>query len=630
MPHRDGTLHRTEPVRERKRRRKALQTTHRAVKTIIEPPMSQYLYGLTPPGPPTGQHMPTPDPNSGVTFAKLQGNSRNADIQFYMNFYRRKLRQWTPEWLAQNAALMQDVPTGEPMGPNHPSILKWTDTLSLAHAHRQTHIDDATSRTPAKVPDPETVALVYKMFLQQKHPPDADGKVQIRYHHAVAQAKEALQKLTGHPRALATWYGAVIRRDPAVSLPNDHELLILRACQESGLTPTDWNEISRFPAGPIALTFHTATPEAAAAAWAAVTTFPGDSELPTNACIDIAAKQMSALDHTGALTSYEPVLHSFYLHSVDYTRAGLKPDQLVAHSMIEETRHHKLVKAAPKQIQAVLKYAQNRLKESPGETLPQLGWEMWLFLADTPPKYTPNEPEPHGGPPHTNDELLTVPPLGQEDLETRTEPRPPSVPSKTWLHTAQHDPERPPHGTVTELKKRGWTERLIKALLGDPDRTTRNPVFRKAAPMRLYLRDRVEAAEQHPTFQDHITKSAKRRASAAKTAQRRTNDVVREAATAELLWMCPTRSLRELHDISERTQHTETNSTRVDFLITFCSNHEIAAPQIPRGKPGTAQAHAVLIARLCQEITLHWPALHDECSNRIARANTDPRRESGG
>ena len=96
MPHRDGTLHRTEPVRERKRRRKALQTTHRAVKTIIEPPMSQYLYGLTPPGPPTGQHMPTPDPNSGVTFAKLQGNSRNADIQFYMNFYRRKLRQWTP------------------------------------------------------------------------------------------------------------------------------------------------------------------------------------------------------------------------------------------------------------------------------------------------------------------------------------------------------------------------------------------------------------------------------------------------------------------------------------------------------------------------------------------------------
>ena len=334
------------------------------------------------------------------------------------------------------------------------------------------------------------------MFLQQKHPPDADGKVQIRYHHAVAQAKEALQKLTGHPRALATWYGAVIRRDPAVSLPNDHELLILRACQESGLTPTDWNEISRFPAGPIALTFHTATPEAAAAAWAAVTTFPGDSELPTNACIDIAAKQMSALDHTGALTSYEPVLHSFYLHSVDYTRAGLKPDQLVAHSMIEETRHHKLVKAAPKQIQAVLKYAQNRLKESPGETLPQLGWEMWLFLADTPTQVhskrtrAPRRATPHqrrtadgtpagpGGPRNTHRTPATVGPL--EDLAPHRPARPRETPArdrdrteKARLDRASHQsaPGRPgPHHPQSRVQK-GRTHAAVPAGPGRSRRT---------------------------------------------------------------------------------------------------------------------------------------------------------------
>ena len=631
MPHRDGNPHRTETGQERHRRRKALQNTHRVMKPIIEPPMDQYLYGLTPPELPTGHHMPMADPDSSVTFVKLEMNGSIADIEFYTNFYRRKLRQWTPEWLAQNAALMKDVPTEEPIGPNHPTIQKWVHNLSRAHALRQMAIHQATSRTPVKAPDPEIAALVYKMFLQQRKPPDADRKVQIRYHHAVAQAKEALQKLTGHPRAVATWYGAVIRRDPAVSLPNDHELLILRACQESGLTPTHWNEISRLPAGPVALTFNEATPEAAAAAaWAAVTTFPKHSPPPTDDCVNIAAKELSALDHTAALTSYEPVLHSFYLHSVDHPRAGLDSDHLFAHSLIKESRHHELVRTASKQTQAVLRYAQNRLTESPGETLPQLGWEMWLFLADTPPKYTPTDHEPHGGPPHANDELLTVPRLGQEDFKTRTEPRPPSVPSKTWVHTARHDPQGPPHGTVAELKKRGWTERLIKALLGDPDRSTNNPAFKKAAPIPLYRRDRVEAAEQHPTFQDHITKSAKRRASAAETAQRRTNDVVRKAATAELLWICPTRSLRELHDISERAPHTRTDSPGMDFLINFCSNYEIAASQIPWGKPGALQADAVLIARLCREITLHWPALKDECSNRIARSNTNPPGEYGG
>lgn len=51
--------------------------------------------------------------------------------------------------------------------------------------------------------------------------------------------------------------------------------------------------------------------------------------------------------------------------------------------------------------------------------------------------------------------------------------------------------------TLTGLRsKRGWTDKMIREMLGDPDKTATNPHYSTAAPMKLYLVKRVEAMEQ--------------------------------------------------------------------------------------------------------------------------------------
>lgn len=62
--------------------------------------------------------------------------------------------------------------------------------------------------------------------------------------------------------------------------------------------------------------------------------------------------------------------------------------------------------------------------------------------------------------------------------------------------------------TAGDLKRRGWTDRLIKMFLGSPDRTLPNPHVKSGSPKRLYLASRVEAIEQNGTeFREQRSRS---------------------------------------------------------------------------------------------------------------------------
>jgi hypothetical protein len=50
------------------------------------------------------------------------------------------------------------------------------------------------------------------------------------------------------------------------------------------------------------------------------------------------------------------------------------------------------------------------------------------------------------------------------------------------------------------LKERGWTESMIRDLLGRPDLRVDNPYYKSAAPMRLWRLQRAEAIEASPEF----------------------------------------------------------------------------------------------------------------------------------
>ncbi|MFV0127032.1 hypothetical protein ACLGI4_04835 [Streptomyces sp. HMX112] len=60
--------------------------------------------------------------------------------------------------------------------------------------------------------------------------------------------------------------------------------------------------------------------------------------------------------------------------------------------------------------------------------------------------------------------------------------------------------DRMTYVTHVGLRERGWTDAMVRELLGDPDVQGRNPRQWSVAPVRLYLLARVEAVERAPEF----------------------------------------------------------------------------------------------------------------------------------
>ena len=73
-----------------------------------------------------------------------------------------------------------------------------------------------------------------------------------------------------------------------------------------------------------------------------------------------------------------------------------------------------------------------------------------------------------------------------------------------------------PHGaaatetylTMARLRERGWTDAMIREHLGGARRQRPNPGYRSAAPMKLYLAERAEAAEASLEWVERKTRGA--------------------------------------------------------------------------------------------------------------------------
>jgi hypothetical protein len=69
------------------------------------------------------------------------------------------------------------------------------------------------------------------------------------------------------------------------------------------------------------------------------------------------------------------------------------------------------------------------------------------------------------------------------------------------------------------LKQRGWTEAMIRDLLGEPDLYADNPHYKTAAPRRLWRLRKVEAAEAGPEFTQRRERAKRQSAAAAKAVE---------------------------------------------------------------------------------------------------------------
>ncbi|MER7111731.1 hypothetical protein [Streptomyces sp. NPDC000229] len=86
--------------------------------------------------------------------------------------------------------------------------------------------------------------------------------------------------------------------------------------------------------------------------------------------------------------------------------------------------------------------------------------------------------------------------------------------------------------TLDRLRQRGWTDAMVRDLLGEPDVQGRDPRRWSVAPVRLYLLARVEAVERTPEFAE-CSAAAGRSGAAARAAAERRRQAVLAAVRAE-------------------------------------------------------------------------------------------------
>jgi hypothetical protein len=180
---------------------------------------------------------------------------------------------------------------------------------------------------------------------------------------------------------------------------------------------------------------------------------------------------------------------------------------------------------------------------------------------------------------------------------------------------------------VAALRERGWTPSLILRLLGEPDELRRNPYYRKAAPMRLYAADRVEAIEQTPVFLEARQQAARWIEGAKKAAETRRATLMRQIAemtvSVEALPLPVVRrhALSVFNNRTEQDPASETSGVFLERVTVNYIRHRLTTYdrhlEAEAGRVSIREAGYAIRKRVYVEIAAVYPALAAECQRQL-------------
>ncbi|MGW0468987.1 hypothetical protein ACWDX6_27555 [Streptomyces sp. NPDC003027] len=186
--------------------------------------------------------------------------------------------------------------------------------------------------------------------------------------------------------------------------------------------------------------------------------------------------------------------------------------------------------------------------------------------------------------------------------------------------------DRATYVTLVGLRERGWTDAMVRDLLGEPDVQGRDPRRWSIAPVRLYLLARVEAVERTPEFGRCAAASGTRSAVAEAGAQRRRRAVL-AAIRAEPIVVprlpaaeLERRAVRHRHLLGARSPGGVVAGALVRWQVSYLrhalSRYDTLLDGL-YGSTGRAEAERLLRTRLYEAIAEAYPALARECRRRI-------------
>ncbi|GGP87813.1 hypothetical protein [Streptosporangium pseudovulgare] len=201
------------------------------------------------------------------------------------------------------------------------------------------------------------------------------------------------------------------------------------------------------------------------------------------------------------------------------------------------------------------------------------------------------------------------------------------------------------HFTVVELRERGWSPAMIRALLDPPDQLAPNPVFRSAAPMRLYEAKRVLLAEETEAFTALRARAERRSRTALLAAERRRGETLAGLAAVPVTvpvvaWNALARKAvdHRNHRDTERARHrpdhvpdparvTDVDESTLRRWVVNYLRHELTVYDGTLGelfgKVGRAEATRLLRRRIYEAIARTYPQLADECGRQLRLRERD-------
>ncbi|MFI7411610.1 hypothetical protein ACIBU0_23375 [Streptomyces sp. NPDC049627] len=223
-------------------------------------------------------------------------------------------------------------------------------------------------------------------------------------------------------------------------------------------------------------------------------------------------------------------------------------------------------------------------------------------------------------------------------------------------HGGREPQPRHTHLSAAGLRARGWTPGMVRQLLGEPDMLVGHPIFQSAPRTRLYLMERIEAAERSEEFRAIAAAAARRSGAARAAAARRRREVLARIAAEpmDVPRLAPDRLAalavehRNRREEEKRTlgrwrrgrghaaepatvegaEPAALNRWKVDYLRHRLTRHHQVLGEL-YGSTGRAAAEELLWRRVYAAISEAYPDLAQECQRRLLATLASGRRKLG-
>jgi hypothetical protein len=190
--------------------------------------------------------------------------------------------------------------------------------------------------------------------------------------------------------------------------------------------------------------------------------------------------------------------------------------------------------------------------------------------------------------------------------------------------------------TATEAKK------MLPAKFfrspGEPDQIKRNPMFRKAAPMQLFLRERIQKILDDPANAKELISSSRRRMAANASVDLRVSEAIKIAKEVPIsVRKIDSSDLRQkaikhyekrsqergdFNFVSEDAPDSFVTRITVNYLRHCCTQYESALDKFS-GVVGVGSAYEVIRERVFAAIASAYPGLAAECKRQEKRGLLD-------